>query len=77
MTSNMLRRLGERLLAEHGLVGICVEHSVGRVAVGDCSFRLRVAARHRKEALAATDRFIDEMKRDVPLWKTPVFTNAR
>lgn len=73
MTSRELRRLAEATLAEHSLLAIGVEHSVGRVAVGECSFRLTVAGRHRAEALRAADQFIARMKRDVPLWKTPVF----
>lgn len=73
MASNLLRRIGEELIASHGLIGLCVEHSVGRIAAGQCSFRLRIASYHRKEALAAMDEFIDRMKRDVPLWKTPVY----
>jgi molybdopterin synthase catalytic subunit len=29
---------------------------------------------HRAEALAATGEFIDRMKRDVPIWKSPLNT---
>jgi molybdopterin synthase catalytic subunit len=54
---------------------MCVEHSRGRVAAGECSFRLRVAASHRPEALRAVEEFIDRMKRDVPIWKTPVYAD--
>jgi molybdopterin synthase catalytic subunit len=74
MASTMLRRQAESALAEHDLLGICVEHSHGRVAVGECSFRLRIASRHRKEALAAMDWYIDALKRDVPIWKSAVFS---
>lgn len=72
MASKMLQRIGDELIAMHGLKGLCVEHSTGRVGVGECSFRLRIASAHRKEALAAMDVFIDRMKRDVPLWKKAV-----
>lgn len=72
MASNMMRRIGQRLEEELELMGLCVEHSIGRVHAGDRSLRLRIAAIHRKEALQAADRFIDELKRDVPIWKSPV-----
>jgi molybdopterin synthase catalytic subunit len=39
---------------------------------GQCSFRLQVASAHRAEALAAMTEFIDRLKRDVPIWKSPV-----
>lgn len=73
MTERELTRLAERTAQEHGLLAIRVEHSTGRVAVAACSFRLRVASRHRAEGIAATDAFIREMKRVVPLWKVAEF----
>jgi molybdopterin synthase catalytic subunit len=73
MASRMIERISADLIAKHGLLAICVEHSTGRVGVGECSFRLRIASRHRKEALGAADEFIDRLKQDVPLWKSPVW----
>lgn len=73
MATRQLTRLGEELSGRFGLLGVFVEHSRGRVAVGEVSFRLVVAAPHRKEALRAMDEFIDRMKRDVPIWKSPVW----
>jgi molybdopterin synthase catalytic subunit len=73
MAQAQLRRLAEDVLHRHGLLGVRVEHSRGRVPAGACSFRLRIASRHRPEALRATEEFIDRMKRDVPIWKTAVF----
>lgn len=75
MAENQLRRLAEEMVTRHGLLRVCVEHSRGRVGAGECSFRIRVASRHRPEALRAVEEFIDRMKRDVPLWKTPVFND--
>ena len=73
MAGAQLRRLAERVLHRHGLLAIRVEHSRGRVPAGACSFRLRIASRHRAEALRAAEEFIDAMKRDVPIWKSAVF----
>ncbi len=72
MTTRELMQLAERMIAKHGVSRICVEHSVGLVPVGKVSFRLIVESKHRKEGLQATDEFIDEMKRVVPLWKMAV-----
>lgn len=72
MASRMLRQIADQMVSRHGLLGLCVEHSTGRVAAGERSFRLRIASRHRKEALAAMDEFIDRMKKDVPIWKSVV-----
>ena len=73
MAGAQLQRLAERVLHRHGLLAVRVEHSRGRVPAGACSFRLRIASRHRPEALRAAEEFIDTMKRDVPIWKTAVF----
>jgi molybdopterin synthase catalytic subunit len=72
MARDMLAIIGEETVRRYGLVGFCVEHSKGLVPVGECSFRLQVAGRHRREALAAMSQFIDRMKRDVPIWKSAV-----
>jgi len=76
MASKMLNRIGDEVVRRFGLISLCVEHSRGRVGVGQCSFRLRIAARHRKEGLAAMDAFIDRLKEDVPIWKSPVHSKA-
>jgi molybdopterin synthase catalytic subunit len=69
MADRQLEYLALDVCSRHGLIAIDVMHSVGRVAVGEISFRLIVASAHRKEALAAMDEFIDRMKQDVPIWK--------
>ncbi|MEM6550846.1 MAG: molybdenum cofactor biosynthesis protein MoaE [Planctomycetota bacterium] len=76
MTERVMRELAGEVAAAFGLTGLVVEHSVGRVAVGETSFRLGVAAEHRREALDAMDRFIARMKAEVPIWKVPVFAGG-
>ena len=70
MADRQLLSLGEELVRTHQLLGARVEHSVGWVPAGACSFRLEVAAPRRKEAFVAMEEFIDRMKRDVPIWKS-------
>ncbi len=72
MAERELERLAREVGEAHGIALMRVEHSTGRVGVGECSFRLTVASAHRAEALAATGEFIDRMKRDVPIWKSAV-----
>jgi molybdopterin synthase catalytic subunit len=72
MAQTMLEELAAAVLAAHGLEGISVEHAVGKVSVGEISFRLRLASEHRAEGLAAAADFISRMKEDVPLFKTPL-----
>lgn len=76
MAHNQLKDLAAEIGHAHGLGGVTVRHSRGRVRVGEVSFLLVALAPHRKEALRAMDEFIDRMKRDVPIWKTAVFADG-
>lgn len=76
MAGKMLSQIADELVRRFGLISLCVEHSRGRVEVGHCSFRLRIAARHRKEGLDAMGAFIDRLKEDVPIWKSPVYSDT-
>ncbi len=73
MTTGELRRLAQATMMTHGLLTIAVEHSTGRVAVGETSFRLSIGALHRAEAIEAAEDFISAMKKGVPIWKTREF----
>jgi len=72
MTTRGLEKLAHEL-GDGKILSAKIEHSIGRVPVGECSFRLTVCAAHRKEALAFMDAFIDRMKLEVPIWKNPVW----
>lgn len=73
MATNQMRLLAEKIVRRHGLLALAVEHSRGRVPAGQCAFRLRLISRHRNEGLTAMGEFIDRMKKDVPIWKSPEY----
>ncbi len=75
MAGRELRRIAERAADEHTLLRVRLMHSRGFVAAGEASLWVAVTAEHRKPALAAMDQIIDELKRDVPIWKKPVFAD--
>jgi|SRR5271170_1116445 len=76
MASRELKRLADSMMREFDLLAVTVLHSRGFVPVGRCSFFLLIAAKHRRPALAAMDWFIDALKRDVPIWKDPIWVNT-
>lgn len=51
---------------------IQVVHRIGKVAAGEPSLWVEVRASHRKEAFAACQFLIDEMKQFVPIWKRAI-----
>ena len=73
MATRELQRSAEDVARSCRLLAVSVVHSRGRVPVGQCAFRLQVVGTHRAEALRAVAEFIDRLKRDVPIWKTPVY----
>jgi molybdopterin synthase catalytic subunit len=71
MALRQLELLAGETARKHGLAGLAVWHSVGRVPVGGVSLRVVVRSGHRAEALAAMGEFVTLLKRDVPIWKHP------
>lgn len=69
MALTQLEALAQEVAARHGLAGLRVWHSVGRVPVGCVSLRVVVWSGHRAESLAAMGEFVALLKRDVPIWK--------
>lgn len=76
MADRILTELAAACMTRGVLHRVEVEHSLGRVPAGACSFRLIVEAPHRRDALIATEWFIDRMKADAPIWKQPVWVRA-
>ena len=48
---------------------ICIEHVIGSCPIGESSVMIAISSTHRKESLEAVDFAINELKRNVPIWK--------
>ena len=73
MATQQLVALAGDVVRSHGLIGLRCVHSRGRVAVGACSMRVTICSAHRAAALAGMGEFIDRLKKDVPIWKKPLW----
>ena len=71
-----MRALSEAIAAEYGLHGIGIRHRTGRLAVGEVSVIIAVAAAHRAEAFAACAEALDRLKATVPVWKKEWYTDG-
>ncbi len=69
MARAMLRELRDEALRRFGLSGCCIAHRLGTVAVGEASVAVATSAPHRREAFAAAEWLMDEIKKAVPIWK--------
>lgn len=56
---------------------VAMVHRLGRVDVGQPSVAVAVGSPHRGEAFEAARWLIDELKRQVPIWKREHFTNQQ
>jgi molybdopterin synthase catalytic subunit len=56
-----------------GVSAVAVSHRVGPLAIGDVAFAVAVAAPHRGPAFTTCAQLVDEVKRDLPVWKRQEF----
>ncbi|WP_078901554.1 molybdenum cofactor biosynthesis protein MoaE [Actinacidiphila yeochonensis] len=71
-----LLRVAEKVAADFPVCALAAVHRVGDLAVGDLAVVVAVACPHRAEAFEASRRLIDDLKREVPIWKHQVFDDG-
>jgi molybdenum cofactor synthesis domain-containing protein len=59
-----------------GLRGIAVSHRIGPLQIGDVALACAVSGEHRAEAFAACSELVDEVKRQLPIWKHQTFADG-
>lgn len=64
-----LTELGEELFERWPLCKAALLHRFGELAVGEVSVVVACSAPHRAEAFEACRHGIEQLKRDVPIWK--------
>lgn len=68
----VLRSIAEKAGADAvgaARVDVAVSHRTGTLQVGDAAVVIAVAAEHRAEAFAVCRAVIEDIKRDLPVWK--------
>jgi len=69
MALRIMREILLRLGRQYPCSAAGVIHRLGVIPVGEAAIWVGVASRHRREAFALLTGFMDELKRDVPIWK--------
>lgn len=69
LTRPGIAALAERAQARWELAGLLIVHRVGVLAPGEPIVLVAAAARHRRDAFAATDFTMDHLKSDAWFWK--------
>jgi len=65
----ILRQLAGEAADRFGLVAVAVVHRLGVVEPGEAGVVVAASGAHRREAFAAAEWLMDEIKRTVPIWK--------
>ena len=72
----VLARVVAEVTAASQAEAVAVSHRVGPLAVGDAALVVAVAGVHRAEAFSTAMLLVDEVKRQLPVWKRQVFTDG-
>ncbi|MBI5067012.1 MAG: molybdopterin converting factor subunit 1 [Deltaproteobacteria bacterium] len=75
MAEKKLREIGEAVAAAHG-AAVAIVHRVGRLAPGEAAVVIACACPHRTPAFRACEAAIEQLKKDVPIWKREVFEDG-
>lgn len=70
----VLERLAGQAIQDFGVLSVAMAHRTGAVGPQEPIVAIHVGSAHRKEAFAACEWLIDELKRQAPIWKKEVTT---
>lgn len=73
MAEHQMNRIARQALKKFSLLSVIIHHRVGFVPAGEASVLVRVTSRNRGEAYQANQWAMDELKKNVPIWKRPIF----
>ena len=69
MAEKIMREKIALLGEAHPCQAIRVVHRLGVVPVGESAIYVGIQSRHRREGFLFLQHFMDEFKKDVPIWK--------
>lgn len=76
MATRQLAGLAARARERWPIRKLAVLHRTGRVAVGEPSVLIAVSTPHRGDAFDACRFLIDELKRDIAIWKQEIWQDG-
>jgi molybdopterin synthase catalytic subunit len=73
---DVLTVLARDFAALPGVEALAVSHRVGRLAIGDVALVAAVGTAHRAEAFEICAQLVDEVKKQLPVWKWQQFADG-
>lgn len=71
-----MKKIAEEVLQKFQVFKILIHHRTGVLQVGDIPVIMVVGAAHRDAAFVACHYAIDELKKNVPIWKKEIFEDG-
>ncbi|WP_366146557.1 molybdenum cofactor biosynthesis protein MoaE [uncultured Pseudokineococcus sp.] len=72
----VVEEVAREVLAAHPVDALAVSHRTGALEVGDVAFAVAVSAAHRREAFAACEVVVEEVKARLPVWKHQLLSDG-
>jgi len=73
----VIEEVAEQVAARaEGVRAVAVSHRIGPLAIGEVALACAVSADHRGAAFAVCGWLVDEVKRQLPIWKRQVFADG-
>lgn len=76
MAIKEMQKLVTQAKRQFEIANVGIVHRTGRLEIGETSVVISIAAPHRKDAFAACEWLIRELKRTVPIWKKEVYADG-
>lgn len=76
MAVKEMQKLVDEAKRQFEIANVGIIHRTGRLEIGETSVVISIAAPHRKDAFAACEWLIRELKRTVPIWKKEVYVDG-
>ena len=69
MAEKVMREKIATLEKKHPCRAIRIVHRLGIIPIGESAIYVGIQSRHRREGFLFLQEFMDEFKKDVPIWK--------
>lgn len=75
MAEEKFTEIREDAFKEFSIVCLHIYHSIGIVKSGEISLFVFVSAMHRKAAMAACEKIVERIKKEIPVWGKEILNN--
>lgn len=75
MAKQMMEKIAQKLGEKYQCESVVVVHRVGIITAGEPAIYIRVESKHRAEAFGMVIEFLEQLKKDTPIWKSKIIKN--